>query len=78
MREDKVASFRLGVARKAGFEQRLVARCAVFVELTEPPATRRRILFGVLNQELNVRGGPGTKDWARPKTLLFSSDGTFL
>jgi hypothetical protein len=32
MGEDKVAGFRLRVARKAGFEQRLVARWAVSVE----------------------------------------------
>ena len=43
MREHKVLSFARFVARKAGFVRRLVGRFAVF-KLSEPPATRRRVL----------------------------------
>jgi hypothetical protein len=42
MGENKVASFDGGVAGKAGFEQRLVGRLAVF-ELSKPPASRREV-----------------------------------
>ena len=44
MGEDKVASFGLRVAGKAGFEQGLVARFAVIVEMSKPPAARRGVL----------------------------------
>ena len=46
------------------------------VELREAPAPSRSVLLRVLDHELNVRGGPGTKDWSRPKALLFSSEAT--
>jgi hypothetical protein len=42
--EDQVAGFYLRVAGKAGVEYRLVGRFAV-VEVTEPPATCRRVLW---------------------------------
>jgi hypothetical protein len=75
MGEDKVASYDMLVAGEAGFVHRLVGRFAVF-ELTEPPAACRGVFSRVLDHQLNVNGGPATKDWSRPKTLLFSSDGT--
>ena len=42
--EDKVASFGLLVAGKAGFHERLVGRFAV-VEVSESPAARRGVFF---------------------------------
>ena len=60
MREDKVLGFARLVARKAGFVQRLVGRFAV-LKLSEPPAARRRVLFRVLDHELNVCGGAGNE-----------------
>src|SRR5262250_926362 len=42
--EDKVASFGLIVAGKAGTHKRLVARFAVF-EVSEPPTARHGVLF---------------------------------
>jgi hypothetical protein len=42
MGEDIVPSFGRFVARKAGFEQRLVGRLAIF-KLSEPPAARRGV-----------------------------------
>jgi hypothetical protein len=42
--EDQVARLYLRVAGKAGVEYRLVGKFAV-VEVNEPPATRRRVLF---------------------------------
>ena len=57
MREDKVARS-LRVAGEAGFHQSVVANRAVFVEMTEDPAARRGVLFGVLDHKLDVRGGP--------------------
>src|SRR5713101_8657736 len=58
--EDKVArSFR--VTGEAGFHQTVVAKRAVFVEVTEAPAARRGVLLGVLDHKLNVRGRPGNE-----------------
>jgi hypothetical protein len=42
MGEDKIPSFGRLMARKAGFEHRLVGRFAVF-KLSEPPASRRGV-----------------------------------
>ena len=75
MREDKVTGFRLIVTGEAGFHRRRGGGFAVY-EGSEPPPAGRGILRGVFDHKLNVRGGPGTKDWAWPKTLLFSVDGT--
>jgi hypothetical protein len=48
------------VARETGFHERLIARLAV-LEMTEPPASRRGVLFRILDHELNVRGRPGNE-----------------
>src|SRR5580704_9351050 len=57
--EDKVAGLDSLVAGKTGFEYCLGGRFAV-VELTEPPAARRRIFSGILDHKLDtVLGGPG-------------------
>ena len=45
MGENKVASFGRLVAGKAGFEHRLVGGFAVLIELSEPPAACRGVLF---------------------------------
>jgi hypothetical protein len=75
-REDKIVRS-LRVAGRASFQERLVARFAVCVKVAEPPASSRGVLCGVLDHKLNVGADPGTKDWSwRPKTLLFSSEGT--
>src|SRR5512144_2824486 len=58
MGEDKVASFDGLVAGKAGVVHRLVGGLAI-VELSEPPAAGRGVSSGVLDHELNVRGGAG-------------------
>src|SRR6266852_488935 len=58
--EDKVTSFGLIVTREASFHQSLVARFAVF-EVSEPPASRRGVLCGVLDHKLNVRGRAGNE-----------------
>src|SRR4029077_11869463 len=58
--EDKVARS-LRVTGEAGFHQTVVAKRAVFVEVTKAPAARRGVLFGVLDHELNVRGRPGNE-----------------
>src|SRR5580698_5750796 len=55
--EDIVAIFRRRVAGEAGLVQRLVARLSV-LKVSEPPAGRRGVLFGVLNHELNIYDGP--------------------
>ena len=58
MSEDVVATFGRLVAGEASFVQRLVARFAVG-EVGESPAASRRVLFRVLDHELNILGGPG-------------------
>ena len=70
MGEDQVASFGLGVAGEASFHQRFAAQCAVFVEVTEPPAARRGLLLGVLNHELNVRGRAGNEGLGTAKDFV--------
>ena len=75
MREDEVASFDRLVTGEARFEERLTGRFAI-LELSEPQPLVVAYFFFVLDHELNIRGKPATKDWARPKILLFSSDGT--
>ena len=67
--EDKVASFGLIVAGKAGTHKRLVARFAVF-EVSEPPTARHGVLFRVLDHKLNVRGGAGNERLGAAKDLV--------
>jgi hypothetical protein len=69
MREDEVAGLGLIVAGEAGFHGRRSGGCAVY-EGSEPPAARRGVFRGIFDHTLNVLGGPGTKDWAWPKSLL--------
>jgi len=74
MGEDEVASLDLIVAGEAAFHGRRSRRFAVY-EGSESPAACRSVFRGVFNHKLNVRGGPGTKDWAWPKTLLLPPTG---
>src|SRR5215469_5509188 len=55
MREDIVARSQR-MTWGTGFHQSVVAKRAVFVEMTEAPAAGRGVLFGVLDHELNIRG----------------------
>src|SRR5215813_5413579 len=65
--EDKVASLDDLVAGKAGVVHRLVGGFTV-VELSEPPAVCRGVLFRVLDYELNsVLGWPGHERLATAK-----------
>src|SRR5262249_2726406 len=65
--EDKVASFDDLVAGRAGVVHRLVGGFTV-VELSEPPAVGRGVLFRVLDHELNsVLGWPGHERLATAK-----------
>src|SRR6266436_1799444 len=50
LREDKVARS-LRVTREAGFHQSVVAKRAVFVEVTKAPAARRSVFFGALDHK---------------------------
>jgi hypothetical protein len=45
LRENEVVGFILRVAGEAGFHECRIHRFAIWVEMTEPPATRRRVLF---------------------------------
>ena len=47
------------MAGEASLELCFGARSSVFIEVTEPPASGRGILFRVLDHKLNVRGRPG-------------------
>src|SRR5216683_2396195 len=67
--EDKVTSFGLIVTREASFHQSLVARFAVF-EVSEPPASRRGVLCGVLDHKLNVRGRAGNERLGSAKDFV--------
>jgi len=58
------------MAGRACFEQSLVARCTVFVEMSEPPASGRGVLLGVLDHELNVRGRPGNEGLGTAKDVV--------
>ena len=67
--EDKVARS-LRVAGEAGFHQPVIAKCSVAVEVTEPPAPRRGVLFRVLNLKLNIRGGAGNERLVTPEDFV--------
>ena len=45
LRENKVVGLILIVAGKTGFHERGIHRFAICVEMTEPPASRRAVLF---------------------------------
>ena len=78
--EDKVAILGGTAAREAGFELRLVCRFAISSKSEGTPepavAVNRFESLSVRTAGTPLGAGPATKDWARPKTLLFSSDAT--
>src|SRR5580700_1295952 len=68
-REDKITRSHR-VAGRAGFQQRLVARFAIGVEVPESPAAGRRVFFRVLDHELNVGGRAGNERLYAAKDLV--------
>jgi hypothetical protein len=74
MGKDIVPSFGRHVTRKAGPEQCLVGRFAIF-KLRESPTARRGVFSRVLDHQLNIDWSPSNEGLVTAKTLLFSSDG---
>src|SRR5438270_2993742 len=68
--EDKVRRFALFVAWEAATHKCRVARFAICSEVTEPPATGRGVLGGVLDHKLNVRGGAGDERLSLSKGFI--------
>src|SRR5215469_17199754 len=56
MCEDQIGQYGLLVAGEAGLHKRGIARLAIGVEVSEPPATRCGVLGCVLDHKLNIRG----------------------
>jgi hypothetical protein len=69
MGEYEVPRFNGHVARKTGFEQRLVGRFAVF-KLSEPPTARGRVFFFILDHKLNICGSTGNEGLATAKDFV--------
>src|SRR5689334_9477420 len=58
------------MAGKARFHERRIDELAIRVEVTESPAARRRVLFRVLNHELNVCRRPGSEKFPLAKNFV--------